>query len=273
MSVVEGGGIIGGGMEYPMMTLIGEYTTAGPDALYNVTAHEIAHMWVPMIVATDERRYSWMDEGTTNFNENQARQNLTPEATAELGDRDSYLNVAVAMREGEIMRRSDYHYPGPAYVVATYYKPSTLLTTLRGLLGEETFLRAYREYLDRWKYRHPYPWDMWNTFEQVSERELDWFWKSWYYGTGVLDQAVASVTAGSLGSEIVVESLGENPMPTRLTIQLEDGSTLEREIPVDVWLGGVARQTLTVPGAVTRVEIDAANEFPDANRENNLWAK
>jgi hypothetical protein len=271
MSVVEGGGIIGGGMEYPMMTLIGEYTAAGDAALYNVTAHEIAHMWVPMIVGTDERRYAWMDEGTTNFNENQSRKNLTPQATPELGDRTSYLNVARAMQEGEIMRRSDYHYPGNAYVVATYYKPSTLLTTLRGLLGEETFLRAYREYLRRWRFKHPYPWDMWNTFESVAGRDLDWFWKSWYYGTGVLDHAVESVRVDGGLTEIVVRSVGENPMPTRLTVELAGGGSAQHEIPVERWLGGVEVNSITVPGAATRVEIDAANEFPDANRENNVW--
>lgn len=271
MSVVEGGGIISGGMEFPMITLIGEYTAAGSDALYNVTAHEIAHMWVPMIVSSNERRYAWMDEGTTNFNENQSRKDLTPEATPEMNDRTGYLNLARAGQEGEIMRRSDYHYPGGAYVVATYFKPSTMLATLRGLLGGEIFLSAYREYLDRWKYRHPYPWDMWNTFEDVAGRDLDWFWESWYYGTGVLDQAVESVTTVPDGTEIVIRSLGENPMPTRLTIQLADGSTVDRQIPVESWFGGVDTNSVVVPGTVTRVEIDAANDFPDINRENNVW--
>jgi len=270
MSVVEGGGIIGGGMEFPMITLIGEYTTAGPEALYNVAAHEIAHMWVPMIVSNDERRRAWMDEGTTNFNESQARKDRGAEAP-ELDDRTSYLDVARAELEGEIMRRSDYHYPGPAYGVATYAKPATVLATLREVLGEEVFLRAYREYLQRWRFKHPYPWDMWNTFEDVSGRDLDWFWKSWYYGTGVLDQAVDSVAQSSDSTEIVVRSLGEIPMPTRLTIQLDDGSVVEREIPVERWFGGADTVSLTVPGAATRVEIDAENAFPDVNRANNVW--
>lgn len=271
MAAVEGAGIIGGGMEFPMITLIGDYNAAGADALYNVTAHEIAHMWVPMIVATDERRYAWMDEGTTNFNENQSREDLTPEATPEIADRNAYLTVARASQEGEIMRRSDYHYPGNAYVVATYYKPSALLTTLRGLLGEEAFTRAYHEYLQRWKYRHPYPWDMWNTFEDVTGRDLDWFWHSWYFGTGVLDQAIESVTEGDGGTEIVIRAIGEVPMPTRLTIEMADGSTVAREIPVENWFGGVETNAVTVGGAISRVEIDAADEFPDADRENNVW--
>ena len=79
MTGVEGENIIGGGMEYPMMTLIGAYTQAPSDtAFYSVVSHELAHMWVPMIVGIDERRYGWMDEGTTDFNENEARRDIFP---------------------------------------------------------------------------------------------------------------------------------------------------------------------------------------------------
>ena len=73
MTAVEGGGIIGGGMEFPMMTIMGDYNDNTARMLYAVTAHELAHMWVPMVVSTNERRYSWIDEGTTSFNENVAR--------------------------------------------------------------------------------------------------------------------------------------------------------------------------------------------------------
>ncbi|MDX1676156.1 MAG: M1 family metallopeptidase, partial [Longimicrobiales bacterium] len=104
MSVVEGGGIIGGGMEFPMMTLIGDYNQAGADALYNVTAHEVAHMWIPMILSTNERRYAWVDEGTTTFNENNARAEFFPDQDAFAGDRDRYLRAARARVEGAIMR-------------------------------------------------------------------------------------------------------------------------------------------------------------------------
>ena len=97
MTSVEAGGpqgIIGGGMEYPQMTLIGDYTQAGDSALYNVIAHELAHMWVPMIVSTNERRYGWLDEGMTTYNENQSRKEFFPEPTSERGDRNTYLNFA-----------------------------------------------------------------------------------------------------------------------------------------------------------------------------------
>lgn len=271
MTAVEGAGIIGGGMEYPQMTLIGDYNQAGDSALYNVIAHELAHMWVPMIVSVDERRFGWLDEGTTTFNENQARKEFFPEPTSENGDRNTYLQLAGTENEGEMMRRSDYHYPGPAYVIASYNKPATVLAALRGLLGEETFLRAYHEFFDRWAFRHAYPYDFWNTFEDVAGRDLDWFWYSWYYTTWKLDQAVGSVEGG----RVVIEDRGGVPMPARVRITRADGTTIEREVPVETWLRGVTRATIDLPpgSPVTRVEIDPDALFPDADRANNVWTR
>jgi aminopeptidase N len=260
-------------MEYPMMTLIGDYTTAGDAALYAVIAHEIAHMWIPMIVSVDERRYAWFDEGTTTFNENQAKRDLNPGADASAGDRTNYIATARARQEGEIMRRSDYHYPGPAYVVASYYKPAVVLEALRGVLGEETFTRAYREFIRRWAFRHPYPWDLFNTFEDVSGRDLDWFWRSWFYETWTLDQAVESVAPEAGATRITIRDRGDVPMPVLLSIRLASGEQLRREIPVESWLTGARTATITVPGQATRVEIDPELRFPDLDRTNNAWSR
>lgn len=281
MTAIEGGGIIGGGMEFPMMTLIGNYNQRSDSSLYYVTAHELAHMWVPMIVGTDEKRHAWMDEGTTSFNENQARKEFFPGIDHDEPDRNSYIQVARVGREGEMMRRSDYHYPGPAYGTASYSKPSTVLVALRGLLGEETFRRAYTQYIRDWAFKHPKPWDFFNTFSTVSGRDLDWFWRSWYYETWMLDQSVAAVTAGVAGetgaaeTRITVEDLGFVPMPVRLTITLENGDTLRDEIPVDTWLAGNRSATvnLRTTSPVTRVEIDAEHAFPDVDRGNNVWER
>jgi hypothetical protein len=276
MTAVEGEGIIGGGMEYPMMTLISAYTQGSDSSLYAVTAHELAHMWVPMIVSVDERRYSWMDEGMTTFHEAQARKDTFPGSTPELEDRAGYLNLARAGGEGEIMRRSDFHYTGGAYGIASYPKPSTNFASLRALLGDETFNRAWRTFLQRWAWKHPYPWDFFNTVEEVSGQELDWFWRSWFYETWTLDQAVASVAEGPRGATIVVEDRGLVPMPARLTITREDGTVQGLEVPVETWLEGLRTATVTLPGAaspIIRVEIDAENAFPDVARDNNVWTR
>ncbi|MGD2218131.1 MAG: M1 family aminopeptidase, partial [Gemmatimonadales bacterium] len=136
MTSVEGGGIEGGGMEYPMMTLMGryDYPDASEEGLYGLTAHELGHMWFPMIVGTDERRRSWMDEGTTSFNSSFAGAEFWSRSEPVAGN-SGYLGTARDGQEGEIMRWSDYHYPGPAYGTASYSKSQTLLYTLRALLG------------------------------------------------------------------------------------------------------------------------------------------
>ncbi|HET6569443.1 MAG TPA: M1 family metallopeptidase, partial [Rhodothermales bacterium] len=276
MTAVEGSDIIGGGMEYPMMTLIGSYNGAGGDALYSTIAHELAHMWIPMIVAVNERRYGWMDEGSTTFAENQARANRFPgRDNQNLGDQQNYLRTARRGLEGEIMRWSDYQYSSTAYVTASYYKPATVLTALRAVLGEATFNRAYQSFIDTWAYKHPYPYDLFNTFERVSGRDLDWFWNTWYFRTWTLDQAIHSVTPGPNGATIVVENEGQAPMPVLLAITTASGDTLHREIPVDNWLRGATQATLTVDttSPLTRVEIDPGYLFPDIDRKDNVWEK
>lgn len=274
MSAVEGGGIIGGGMEFPMMTIMGDYRNNSARMLYAVTAHELAHMWVPMMVNTNERRYSWMDEGTTSFNENMARGDYFNESDAIASDRDDYVRFVQNGGDAPIMRWSNYHYSGQDFGIASYRKPATLYVALRGVLGEETFNEAYRSFLSDWQYKHPYPTDFFNTFERVSNRDLDWFWSSYYYETWTLDHAVASVTPRGDRLEVTVEDKGRAFMPVQLSVKMNDGSTVEREIPVDVWLSGRTSATTTVnvdPSSVQSVVIDADHHFPDIDRSNNTW--
>jgi hypothetical protein len=274
-TAVEGDGIIGGGMEFPMMTLIGGYDQASDRAMYSVTAHELAHNWVPMIVSTDERRRAWMDEGTTNFNDGNAFADFYPGSDDGMQDEfASYTGLARTGHEGALMRYSDFLDTPGHYGVHAYTKPGSLLYTLRNLLGEDAFYRAYRGYLRTWAFKHPKPWDFFNYFNTSTGQDLDWFWQTWYYETWVLDQSIASVTAGSNGTELVVRDIGDAPMPARLTITLASGDTLDREIPVTTWLAGAREATVTVPAGqeVVQVEIDARNGFPDVMRKNNFWA-
>jgi hypothetical protein len=278
VTAVEGGGLMGGGMEYPMMTLMGAVTYPGASdtALYGLTAHELGHMWFPMIVGTDERRYAWMDEGTTSFNAGFATDEFFPGRVVESGaGYEGYLSVARAGAEGEMMRWSDYHYPGPAYGTASYSKSTVLLRVLRALLGPETFDPAWRDYVRSWAFKHPKPWDFFNSFNSAAGKSLDWFWRAWYYETWTLDQAVGRVSAERGGTTIVIEDRGWVPMPARVTITRENGEALKREVPVETWLGGATSAELQVPrGApVVRVEIDPEFAFPDIDRANNVWAR
>jgi aminopeptidase N len=261
-------------MEFPMMTIIGDYNGRTDTSLYAVTAHELAHMWVPMIVGSNERHYSWIDEGTTTFNENDARADFFTGSTAIRTDRQRYLQAARAEIVEPIMRWSNFHPSGTSFGIASYLKPATLLVALRGLLGEDTFNEAFHQFIDAWAYKHPYPSDLFNTFEAVSGRNLDWFWHSWYYEAWTLDHAVADVTPLEGGSATVtIHDYGKAFMPVRLTVTRADGSTSQHTVPVSVWLEGRTETTLDLPAgpAIERIEIDADRVFPDIDRSNNAW--
>ncbi len=273
MTAIEGEDIIGGGMEFPMMTLIGSYNGLSDSSLYYVTAHEIAHMWAPMTVSSDERRYGWMDEGSTSFNENQARKEFFPGFDHDDPDRQSYVTSARLGSEGEMMTWTDYLQPGTGRV-ASYRKPATALAALRHILGEETFLNAWRAYLTSWAFKHPKPWDFFNTFQSISGQNLDWFWHSWYYETWTLDQAVENVEPTDEGSTITITDHGYMPMPVYLTVTSDNGRKSDYLIPVDRWLTGARTAWITVgERSISRVEIDAPGLLPDVNRENNVWER
>ncbi len=277
MTSVEGADIIGGGMEFPMLTLIGPYITGSAEDLYNVTAHELAHMWVPMIVGSNERRYAWMDEGSTTFLEDQARPHYWPGTDADSIEARNYVRVAASGLEGSMMTHGDYYEPGPAYGTASYPKPATLLVVLRSMLGEEVFMEAYRSFLVDWSFKHPAPWDLFNTFERVSGQDLDWFWQSWYFETWILDHAVKEVRPDEAsGTIVVISDLGWVPMPVSVRIWTQRGGSIDMQIPVEEWLGGKTEFELEVSasaGEVLRVQIDPDNLLPDAHPENNGWRR
>lgn len=278
MTAVEAGNIIGGGMEYPMMTLIGDYNRSSAAGLQSVTAHELAHMWIPMIVSTDERRYSWIDEGFTTFHTNFANADFRDVERAHLGTASGYLRIAGTEMEGEMMRRSDYHYPGPAFGIASYNKPATVLMALRGVLGEETFREIYLDLLQTWAYKHMSPYDMFAFFNAKSGQDLTWFWRPWYYETGVLDQSVTSVYMDSSNridfTNIKLADLGQNPMPYLLRITLATGETHDEIIPIEKVLSSGGTINHTVPYLnVVKVEIDPEYHFPDKDRANNVWER
>lgn len=276
MTAVEAAGIIGGGMEYPMMTIIGSYTNRTDADLYAVTSHEIAHMWSPMIVSTDERRHGWQDEGHTMYLENQSEKDFAPVADLLAYDREDapgYVAAALAGDEGEMMRRTDYQYPGLAGVVASYDKPVSVLVALREMIGEEAFQRGWQDYHRTWAYKHPTPFDFFHAMNLAAGRDLSWFWQAWYFTTWTLDQSVASVTYAGGRSTVTVRDLGQVPMPVWLTLTYEGGRTERRDVPVETWLRGRTEATVTVQGRVVKAEIDARRLAPDVDRANNVWPR
>ena len=260
------------GMEYPMLVFINKPRERAD--LYSVIAHELGHQWFPMMVGSDEASFAWMDEGLTTFHEDEARQAFFPGTLPHNETRDAYLRVAGRDNEVPLMRHTDLVSPYGARTVAAYSKPGTLLVALRGVLGAETFDRGMRTYAAEWRFRHPYPWDFFNTFERVAGRDLDWFFYPWWFETGTLDFAVGPVRPVAGGVEVTITDLGDIPAPVRVTATGEGGTAASVDIPLESWTGARTRTatfTLPLAGTATRVEVDPAGTLPDVNRANNVW--
>jgi hypothetical protein len=262
------------GMEYPMLTCIG-----GPRdtlLLYSVQVHETAHMWFPMQVGSDERRYAWQDEGLTRFNQAQGMQAYFKGYDREVLARNSYLGIARTDDEVPLMRHGDLYPSGTAaYGVASYDKMATNMVSLRAMLGNEAFLSIYRTYGLRWLSKHPTPFDFFNTFNTMNGQDLSWFWRTWWYETWTLDQAIGPVTSTGEKLSVTIEDRGLAPMPIRLAVTRMDGRVERLVVPASVWLTGAKKYVFSLDGASTirSVEIDPENAFPDVDRENNKWVR
>lgn len=259
-----------GGMEYPMLVFIGRSLPGEP--LYGVLAHEFGHEWFPMIVGSREAAFAWMDEGLTSFNEALARADYYGNQDARMQDQDRYLQAARAEVEAPLMQHTDYVESGFGRGVAVYSKPATLMHALRRVLGEETFDRAYRSYARAWSYRHPYPWDFFRAMETEAGLDLDWFWRSWFYDTVTLDQAIHAVDEEEGALSVTIMNLGGAVMPVEMELQLEDGSSERFTWPVEIWAGtrSVTRR-VEVSGRVERIILDPDRFYPDLDRTNNAW--
>lgn len=262
------------GMEYPMVTLV----TDPGDAtfLYRVIAHEVGHMWFPMLVGSDEKRYAWQDEGFAQYLEAPATVALTDgRVNPALESLGAYLQFVRTGGELPLMRHSDDYPTEASYAIAAYEKAATVLHTLRAMVGAEAFDAAVRGYGRTWVEQHPHPYDFFNAMSTALGRDLSWFWRGWFFETWTLDQAIGGVAVGADSVTITIENRGEMPMPmpVPLTITRAGGGVERVVVPVDVWLAGQRRTTVRVAAApaVTRVEIDPQGIFPDVNRENQRW--
>ncbi|MFC3095354.1 M1 family peptidase [Alteromonas sediminis] len=191
-----------GGMEYPMITFNGPRTTLQEDGsrtytlaekrfLIGVVIHEIGHIYFPMIVNSDERQWTWMDEGLNSFLDGVAGREWDPSIPWGVEPRDivDYMKSNVQV---PIMTQSDSVLKlGPN----AYTKPAAALNILREtILGRELFDFAFREYSQRWKYKRPTPSDFFRTMEEASGVDLDWFWRGWFYSTDHVDISIDRIS-------------------------------------------------------------------------------
>jgi hypothetical protein len=191
-----------GGMEYPMMSFNGArpqadgtYSEGVKNFLILVIIHEVGHNFFPMIVNSDERQWSWMDEGLNSFLEGVVCREWDRDFPA-TGIEPQYIVPYMksdADKQNPIMSSSDNILPN-TFGPNAYSKPATGLNILREtVMGRELFDYAFKEYAKRWAFKHPTPADFFRTMEDASGVDLDWFWKGWFYGVEAADQAIAEV--------------------------------------------------------------------------------
>lgn len=264
-----------GGMEYPGIVFCS--WRAGNQGLWGVTNHEFGHIWFPMIVGSNEREHAWMDEGFNTFIDAYSTASFNGgEYEARRTDPRRITNWMVSNNAEAIMTQPDQIQPGNLGTVA-YYKPALGLRMLREtIIGHELFDEAFREYIRRWAYRHPTPNDFFNTMEEVSGYELDWFWRGWFATTWTLDQAVESVNYlegdPSNGALIGITNNDKMVMPVIMKVWEENGESSTVRLPVQVWQRGdrwTVKYNSTSP--ITKVVLDPNGEMPDVRSQNNTW--
>ncbi|HEX4575614.1 MAG TPA: M1 family metallopeptidase, partial [Gemmatimonadales bacterium] len=260
------------GMEYPMLTFVPALEKR--EDQYWVLTHEFGHEWFPMLVGSDERRYPWMDEGFNTFIDYGSAEGYFAGTT--YGDtvrRDLLGAAQVSAVPGAEQPMIDRPVEQRDLAWAAYQKPALMLTILRdAVLGKATFERAFGEYVRRWRFKHPQPADFFRTMENVSGRELDWFWRAWVFTTARLDQAVDSVTRTGDTTLVYLSNRGQMVLPVTLELHYADGTRETRELPIEMWnLGSRFTARLVTPRPVVGVVVDPRRIYPDIDRGNNHW--
>jgi aminopeptidase N len=265
-------------MEYPGIVFC--HYSSTESGLWGVTDHELGHTWFPMIVGSNERKYAWMDEGfntfingfsTDAFNKGEFKTStdITSSFTVKstFGEQtDGLYNVPEVVRES-------------SFGNTAYFKPSMMLNVLRDVvLGPDRFDAAFREYISRWAFKHPTPWDFFHTMENAGGEDLGWFFRGWVLNSWKIDQSVKDVryidNIPTKGAEITLENLEKMPMPVTVLVKETNGKEFQVTLPVEIWQRG-SEWKFAVPttSEIKEVILDPDKKLPDWNRDNNRFRK
>ena len=233
-TVAQGGD---GGMEYAMMTLI----TGGRsfNSLFGVTCHELAHSWFQHVLATNETKHEWMDEGFTTFISTLAEDEILEENKEFPMERsyNDYYRLALSgteMPQSTNANRYEYNY---AYENTAYDKGAVFLSQLGYIVGEDILFKTLQEYFNEWKFRHPRPNDFRRIAERVSGIQLQWYLTDWTQTTNVIDYKIDKVDGDSGKTKVILYRKGLMPMPLEVLIKYIDGQYDIIYIPISLMRG------------------------------------
>ena len=275
-SVIQGGD---GGMEYAMATLITGKRKFG--SLFGVTAHEMAHTWFQFLLATNESLHPWMDEGFTTYISNKAENEILKEGRNN-PHKSSYLSYKTIVERGyeeSLSTHSDRYHTNWAYSTASYSKGNLFLSQLEYIIGKENTEKGLLKYYKDFSFKHPTPNDIKRVMEKVSGIHLGWYLNEWTQTTHTIDYSVKSIEAKT----IILERIGQMPMPIDVEVTYLDGSSESFNIPLEMmrankptvatilkdWGWANPTYTFTTAKAVKSVAIDKSKLMADINEGNN----
>ncbi|MFI5236772.1 MAG: M1 family metallopeptidase [Ignavibacteriales bacterium] len=257
-----------GGMEFPM--LINDGSPQLRESTVNLTSHEIAHQYFPFFVGTNEHKYAFMDEGMAVLLPFKYMEKLTGDNKRLTRTVSSYKSIAGTENDiPPIIPSLSLTYS--AYRNSAYDRPSIAYEFLHDMLGEELFIKCLQEYINRWKGKHPIPFDFFFTFNEVSGKDLNWFWIPWFFEIGYPDLSIdkASVNDGKV--EIIIKKIGLLPTPINITIYFEDGSNETIYYSAEVWkYENTSFQIVQESNKIIKEIKLGSNLIPDVNSENDL---
>ena len=279
-----------GGMEYPMCTMISGTGTFG--GLVSVTVHEAIHNWYYGVLATNELKYPWMDEGFTTFAQNIVLDSLRKSRKANPHQRsyDSYTRYVTKRDEEPLTTHADHYDYNASYGVASYSKGCVFLSQLEYIIGEKAFSVGMKRYFNDWKFKHPTPTDFKRVMEKTSGLEPDWYFEGWIGSTEQIDYAISSVSPSGSKTEILIEKLGGLTMPLEISVKTK-GKERHYYIPIERMRGAKPLQEVTSMkpwpwsfpsyslvidesiGNVQSVVIDPRNKIADIDRTQNQYPK
>jgi len=288
-SVVQGGD---GGMEYAMLTLI----TGGRDfdGLLGVTSHELAHSWFQHVLATNEMKHEWMDEGFTSYIATIAKNVVNEENNYFPLERFyvDYIDLALSGKEEPQMTNANRYKYNMGYEYTAYRKGAVFLSQLGYIIGEKNLAKTLKEYYKDFKFKHPTPNDFRRVAERISQIQLKWYLTDWTQTIKTIDYKIKTVENKKNKSNITLERVGEIPMPLDILINFDDGSQEIYYIPIPLMRGEKENPYLidwsilkdwpwafpeytfeinTDKRNISSIIIDPTMLMADVNRENNLY--
>ncbi len=256
------------GMEYPMM--VNERFSEDRAECIETTEHEVFHTMFPFYMGINETKYGWMDEGWGTLSE----WLISPMIDSTIVDDfaiQAYEWTAGAESDLPIMTLGT-QLSGLPFFTNSYGKPALGYWYVKDMLGDDLFLKALHHYIKTWNGKHPMPYDFFNCMNVGSGKNLNWFWKRWFFDNGVPDMAITQFSAKGSEKQILIEDKGLKPVPIDLTIAYTDGSTEKLHRTIEVWEKG--NKTVVInfktDKIVKRIML-GSTYTADTNKKDNEW--